>query len=67
MASKLTIDLYGLLFACPFFKAESDCPFKKYRQMPYDKAVDVLENLPDEDVNMLIKHHSQCQRNRDLS
>ena len=52
--------LYGLFYACPEGKPLVDCPIEKYRSLPEKEKIIILENLTEEEVEEIIKHHNQC-------
>ena len=52
--------LYGLLVACPEVESLCDCPFEKYRKLTLEERLKTVEELSEEEVDEIIKHHNQC-------
>ena len=50
---------------CPFKKIEHDCPFVEcWKQASIEKQVQLIEDLPVEELDLLRKHHRICVRKK---
>jgi hypothetical protein len=56
--------IYGLYVACPEGKPLLDCPLERYRSLPDTKKIAIVENLSQNEVKEIFKHHNQCLLHR---
>ena len=50
---------------CPFKKVEHDCPFVEYWKLSsIEKQIQVIEDLPEKELNSLREHHRLCQERK---
>ncbi len=59
--NKSYADLIVPFTCCPFEKVEEDCPFTAYwNNMEFDKMLTVIDQMPEEELVVLRKHHQNC-------
>ena len=52
--------IHGLIVACPEGTPLVDCPLEKYRKFTLEERLKIVEELSDEEIKEIIKHHNQC-------
>lgn len=57
--------LIGLIFFCTMGTELSTCPFLQIRSMPLSQRLELLETLPEEEKDRLVKLHRECLNCRD--
>lgn len=58
-------DLVVPFTKCPFKKVEHDCPFVEYWKLAsVEKQIQIIENLPEEELESLRDHHRLCQERK---
>jgi hypothetical protein len=56
----------GLAKKCPLEQEVGECPFKKFRQMPLQKAIDYINKLPEAELHGLMDHHRRCIARKEM-
>ena|GEM_PF-1480828 len=58
-------DLFMAFIKCPFDKADDDCPFEQYWKVSdIEKQLNTMQDLPDNELDELQKHHRICLLNK---
>ncbi|MFW6257572.1 MAG: hypothetical protein ACOC11_02195 [Prolixibacteraceae bacterium] len=58
--NKKKLEIYGLYFGCPEIKPLDTCPFKKYRKGSAVEKLKLLEKMPDEEIDHILRQHHKC-------
>ena len=53
-----------LLVKCPFGLELFNCPVKKIRKLPLKERMDLINNMPNKEIDTIIGHHIDCQKTR---
>jgi hypothetical protein len=54
----------GLLIACTLEKALDDCPVEKFRNIPIDRRLLIVDAMNEEEIESIIEYHRKCLHNR---
>ena len=55
----------ALMIECPLGEALDGCPATGVRGLPLDEVVGLVDELSEEDLNRIIRHHRQCLDTRE--
>lgn len=59
-------DIYGIAYNCPYLLRIDSCPFKKVDKLSFEKKVDWIKGLNDEEKEDILEYHFFCTRKRDI-
>jgi len=54
----------GLLVKCPFDIPLSSCPISEIRELPPRRRINYVNDLPEDELDIMLDHHRECQRLR---
>ena len=54
----------ALLVKCPFDLELDDCPLREVRRLAFGERMALVNDMPDEEITSVIRHHQDCQRKR---
>ena len=54
------LNIYGLIFRCPFGERDNTCPFEKKDLLTIDDKVHWVWNLDDETIIKYVQYHKSC-------
>lgn len=54
-----------LLFCCPQGSALSNCLTRELRKLPLEKRMKIVNELENEEIDFIIKHHRKCRLSRE--
>ena len=57
----------GLIVECPYRVPLVDCPLKEVRKIPLEERINIVNEMSGEDLDVVLAHHSSCQRARSLA
>ena len=55
-----------LVTKCPFIMERDDCPLREVREAPLNKRMDLINAMSDEEIDIVVEHHTQCFMERVL-
>ena len=58
--------IFGVAKACPLTNELESCPFSEMRKTPVSECWKTISAMPEEQIDILIDHHSNCLYNREL-
>ena len=50
----------GLLVGCPAGKTLDNCPIKKFRNLPAEEGMKIVDEMKREEIESIIEHHKDC-------
>ena len=57
----------GLISQCPFITPLPSCPARGLRELPLEKKIESVSNMDPQTLDMVIKLHKECRKQRQLS
>ena len=54
----------GLSLDCPFCEALESCPLNAIRKLPVSQIIELIDKMPDEQIEQIIHYHQECSRKR---
>lgn len=58
------LDIYGLLYDCPYKKRENNCCFRSVENLDFYNRIKWFESLTDNEKKVLGDNHALCSYNR---
>lgn len=58
------IEIYGLLYDCPFYERENNCCFRNIANLDFYNKIKWFESLTDKEKKALGNNHTLCSFNR---